>query len=306
MRVFLSCGLVLASGMSAALSDDSVGPPLASDAEITAAAQAPVSARDQPYVTPLAPFQVMGNLYYVGPEGVSSFLITTPQGHFLIDGGAAQTAALIERSIAELGFSIRDVRYVLNTHAHYDHAAGLAQLKRDSGATFAASASDKPFLEAGRIGYGPSADVRFPPVKVDRIVADGDTLTLGGVTLTAHLTPGHTPGCTSWSFDVRGADGVAHSAFIDCSETIAGQRLVPESYPGMVRDYRATFVRVRAVHADVFLASHGVFFDLLGKRGRQIAGDANAFVEPDGLQRYNDAMEAAFEAELAREGAAQR
>lgn len=294
LALLLSASAEVASAREAA--------PLASDADIAAAANAAVSSSNQQYVTPSAPFQVIGNIYYVGPIGVSSFLITTPDGHFLIDGGIPQTPKLIEANIAALGFSIGDVRYLLSSHAHADHAGGLAQMKRDSGAIFAASAADKPILEAGRISYGPSANWRFPPVRVDRILADGDTLTLGGVTLTAHLTPGHTPGCTSWSLDVRGADGAPHRAFITCSETVAGQRLVPESYPGMVQDYRTTFARVRAIEADVFLGSHGGFFDLEGKRARQLAGDANAFVDPDGLQTYNDAMEAAFNAELAREG----
>jgi metallo-beta-lactamase class B len=305
MRAILICALLLSGCAGAAALRDVANTPLASDADIAAAANAPVSSQDQPYVTQFAPFQVMGNIYYVGPAGVSSFLITTAEGHFLIDGGIPQTAPMIEANLAALGFSIRDVRYLLNSHAHADHAGGLAQLKRDSGAFFAASAADRPILEAGRISYGPSADFGFPPVRVDRIIADGDTLTLGGVTLTAHLTPGHTPGCTSWSLDVRGVDGAPHRAFITCSETVAGQRLVPESYPGMVQDYRTTFARVRTLEADVFLGSHGVFFDLAGKRARQTAGDADAFVDPEGLQRYNDTMEAAFNAELVREGGRQ-
>ncbi|MFT3729653.1 MAG: subclass B3 metallo-beta-lactamase [Terricaulis sp.] len=296
MRMFMLAALMLAA--CAAKPAPALAP--APD-PIDAAANAPVSVNDQQYVADIAPFQVMGNLYYVGTEGVSSFLITTPQGHILIDGGIAQTAPIIERHLAELGFSIRGVKYLLNTHAHYDHAAGLAQLKRDSGATFAASAGDRPILEAGRISYGPSSSVHYPPVHVDRVIADGDTITLGGVTLTAHLTPGHTPGCTSWSLDVQGADGAPHHAFIDCSQTVAGQQLAPESYPGMVSDYRASFAKVRAITADIFLASHGSMFDLDAKRAHQLAGDANAFVDPNGLHAYSDAMEAAFNAELARE-----
>ncbi len=278
-------------------------PPLTSDAEIDAAARAPVQAGDESYVAEIAPFQVMDNLYYVGAEGVSSFLITTPDGHFLIDGGIEQTAPMIEAHIAALGFSVDDVRFLLNTHAHYDHAAGLAMLRRDSGAVFLASEADKPFLEAGRISYGPSADRSYPAVRVDRIVGDGERITLGDVTLTAHLTPGHTPGCTSWSLDVSSAAGTPHRAFITCSETVAGQQLQPESYPGMIASYRSTFSRVRAIRADVFLGSHGSFFDLEGKRERQIAGNADAFVDPGGLQNYNDAMEAVFESVLARESA---
>jgi len=299
VRAFLFAALALTGAMASADAQT----PLATDADIDAAAHAPVSANDRSYVVEIAPFRIMDNLYYVGAEGVSSFLITTPAGDFLIDGGAAQTAPLIEAHIAALGFSIRDVKILLNTHAHYDHAAGLAMLKRDSGADFAASAGDRPFLEAGQVNYGPSADARYPAIRVDRVVADGDQLTLGGVTLTAHLTPGHTPGCTSWSLDVRGADGAPHRAFIDCSETVAGQRLAPESYPGMVANYRATFAKVRALEADIFLASHGSMFNLDAKRARQIAGDANAFVDPTGLQHYNDAMEAAFNMELAQESA---
>jgi metallo-beta-lactamase class B len=156
-------------------------------------------------------------------------------------------------------------------------------------------------LEAGDISFGPSAGMRFPPIRVDRVIGDGGTLTLGGVSLTAHLTPGHTPGCTSWTMAVTGADGAKHIAFFHCSSTVAGQALVPESWPGMIGAYRATFARVRSFKADVFLANHDNFFDLGGKRARQIAGDANAFVDAGELQRFNTEMELAFTAELAKE-----
>ena len=134
-----------------------------------------------------------------------------------------------------------------------------------------------------------------------RVVGDGDALSLGGVTLVAHMTPGHTAGCTSWSMAVAGADGARHAAFFHCSSTVAGQSLAPEAYPGMVAAYRNTFARVRGFEADVFLANHGNFFDLEGKRARQIAGDVNAFVDPGALLRFNGEMEQAFEAELARQ-----
>jgi metallo-beta-lactamase class B len=169
-----------------------------------------------------------------------------------------------------------------------------------------ASAGDRATLERGYIGYGPTADMRFPPIRVDRIVGDGDTVTLGGVTLTAHMTPGHTAGCTSWSMPVTGADGARHTAFFHCNTTVAGQSLAPESYPGMVADFRATFARIRAIHADVLLANHAAFFDLEARRARQLAGDANAFVDTNALQNLNANMETAFEAELARQQAATR
>jgi metallo-beta-lactamase class B len=276
---------------------------LASDAVIDAAQHAPlhewaVSGR---WNEPFAPFNVIGNIYYVGSETVSSFLITTDDGHFLIDAIMPQTAPQIVANIKALGFDIRDVKYLLNSHAHFDHAGGLAALQRLSGATMVASAADRGALERGDIGYGPSAGMRFPPVRVDKVIGDGEALALGGVTMVAHITPGHTAGCTSWSVPVKGADGAAHTAFFHCSATVAGQSLAPEAYPGVVAAYRQAFERVRALRADVFLANHDGFFDLHDKRARQLAGDANAFVEPDGLQAFNTVMEQAFEKELARQ-----
>ncbi|MES1197437.1 MAG: subclass B3 metallo-beta-lactamase [Pseudomonadota bacterium] len=275
--------------------------PLASDAEIAEGETAPLSGQWAAMNQPYAPFNIMGDLYYVGASDVTSFLIVTPQGDILLDGGFAETAPMIEAHIAQLGFNIRDVKFLLSSHAHIDHAGGLARLQRDSGAVFVASAGDKPTLEAGVISYGPTAGMHYPPIRVDRVVGEGDTVTLGGVTLTAHMTPGHTAGCTSWSMPVTDAHGAQHVAFFTCSETVAGQSLVPPAYPHMIEDYRATFARVRTIEADVFLGPHGSFFDLAGKRQRQIAGDANAFVDPEALQHFNTDMEQAFNTELARQ-----
>jgi metallo-beta-lactamase class B len=248
---------------------------------------------------------VIGNIHYVGVEGVSAYLITTPEGHFLLDGAFAQSAPLIIDNIERLGFEIGDVRYLLNTHAHYDHAAGLARLQRTSGAVMVASAADRVPLEAGRFPYGPSAGAAFPPVRVDRVIADGETLTLGGVTLTAHLTPGHTPGCTSWTMPVTGADGAAHRVFFHCSATVAGQSLAPPAYPNIVADFESTFARIRGVDADVLLTNHPGLMDIEGRRARQLAGEANAFVDANALGALNDRLEAAFREELARQRAAQ-
>lgn len=284
----------------------SAAPPLASDAEIAAAENAPLNgyAINGRWNEPYEPFTVIGNIHYVGTAGVSSFLITTPNGHFLLDGILPQSVPQIAANIRALGYDVRDVRYLLNSHAHFDHAGGLAGLQRLSGAVMVASAADKPVLEAGDIGYGPSSGMRFPPVRVDRVIADGEDLTLGGVTLTAHLTPGHTQGCTSWSMSVTGADGARHTAFFHCSATVAGQSLVPESYPGMVEAFRSTFARVRAKRADVFLGNHENFFDLDARRARQRAGDVNAFVDANALSAFNESLAAAFEAEFARQQAA--
>jgi len=283
-------------------------PPLANEGQILDAERGPLAemAAEAHWNDPFPPFRVMGNIYYVGTSGVSSWLITTPKGHFLLDGALPQTPPQIIANIHALGFDIRDVKYLMNSHAHFDHAGGLAALQRASGAVMVASAADRATLETGRIPFGPTANITVPPVRVDRVVGEGDTLRLGGVILTAHMTPGHTPGCTSWSMDVRGDDGVVHHVFFHCSTTTGGQALAPESYPGMVADYRKTFAYLRTVQADVFLAPHANFFDLQAKRARQIAGDANAFVKPGELQQFNAQSERDFDAELAKERAAAR
>lgn len=279
--------------------------PLATEAQIVAAEQETLSGDGLAWNTPVEPFTIIGNIHYVGAKGVSAFLITTPEGHILLDGGMAQTAPPVLASIERLGFDIDDVRYLLNSHAHFDHAAGLARLQRESGAQLVASAADRAPLEAGRFPYGPSAHIAFPPIRVDRLIADGETLSLGGVTLTAHLTAGHTPGCTSWSMNVAGAGGAAHRAFFHCSATVAGQSLAPPAYPEIVNDFRATFARVREIDADILLTNHPEFMDLEARRARQLAGDGNAFVDANALDAFNDRLERAFNDELARQQAAQ-
>jgi metallo-beta-lactamase class B len=275
-------------------------PPLASEAQIAAAEAAPLEGDWGEWNAAVEPYAVIGNIHYVGVTGVSAFLITTPEGHFLLDGGFPQSAPLIIANVEALGFNMRDVKYLLNSHAHIDHAGGLARLQRASGATLVASEGDREALESGRVGFGAIA----PPVRVDRVIADGETLTLGGVTLTALITAGHTPGCTSWAMDVRGADGASHRAFFHCSATLAGQSLVPPAYPGIAENFRATFARLRTVEADVLLINHPDMVELSSKRARQIAGDANAFVDAGELQRLNAELQATFEIALARQAAA--
>lgn len=291
----------------AALAGGAAAPPLASDAIIRAAERAPVQglAKNMGWNDPYEPFTVYGNVHYVGTRTVSAWLITDPGGHVLIDGVVAQSAPQIAANIAKLGYRIRDVKFLLNSHAHIDHAGGLAGLKQRSGAIMVASAADKPFLEAGDIGHGPSGGLKFPPVRVDRVIGDGETVRVGQTVLTAHLTPGHSPGCTSWSTDATGKDKIVRRVFFHCSATVAGQSLHPQAYPGIIANFRALFPKVRAMKADIFLANHDSFFDLHVKRAKLKAGDANAFVDPGELGRFNDAMEKAFIIELERQQVAQ-
>ncbi len=216
---------------------------------------------------PTEPFRIIGNIHYVGTAGLSSFLITSPQGHILIDTGLAEANPQIKANIEKLGFKVGDIKQLLNTHAHLDHAAGLAELKRDTGAPLAASAADKPILEGGYYpGQESEKSLDFPAVKVDRIIGEGDKITVGDFTITAMMTPGHSPGCTSWQIPVK-ENGQDHTAILFCSGTVALNKLVgTPTHPTIVEDYRKTSARARDVKADVFLAPHPEMFGMKEKR----------------------------------------
>ena len=240
------------------------------------------------------PFRVTGNVYYVGTAGLSAFLITDPKGHVLIDGALPESAPLIAANIRKLGFRIQDVRYILINHAHFDHCGGLAELKRLSGAKLAASAGDKPDLEAGKTLNRPEL-AGFPPVKVDLLIRDGQQLRVGNTVMTAHLTPGHTRGGTSWTTVTGG-----RTVIFATSLTVAGQNLVSDpAYPQAAADFRATFAKLRRMKADVFLNFHPEFFDMTEKRAKLDAGNAHAFVDAGELARQVDRAEIGFRSDLA-------
>lgn len=253
---------------------------------------------------PHAPFHVIGNVYYVGVAGVAVFLIRTPAGDILTDGALPESVPLIERNLRTLGVKLPDIKILLNSHAHFDHAGGLAALKKATGAKLYASAADAPFLEAGHITFGPSRADPFPPVAVDHQIRDGDTVSLGGVTLTAHLTPGHTPGCTTWTMPVTTA-GHTYQVMFFCSISVAGNPLTgTPAYPGIAQDYLHSFAKLSHMHADVFLAPHGEQFGMDAKLERMKAGAANPFVDPDELGHYLAAARKDYDAQLAAQFAA--
>jgi metallo-beta-lactamase class B len=252
---------------------------------------------------PLAPFHVIGNIYYVGMAGVSTFLIVTPKGDILTDGGLPESVDAIEKNIQTLGFKLSDIKILLNSHAHFDHSGALARLKADTGAKFYASAGDKPFLESGHITYGLSSQIDTTPVHVDHVVADGDTVKLGGVTLTAHLTPGHTTGDTTWTMPLT-VDGVAHQVMFFGSLTVAAPLVGNAAYPQIASDYRASFAKMKTLKADIFLAPHGDQFDLSEKLAKMKPGAPNPFIDADSKDRTLEKMEKAFEKQLAKDQAA--
>jgi metallo-beta-lactamase class B len=260
----------------------------------TALAQQPAAWTDT-----TTPFRVIDNVYYVGSAGLSSWLITSPSGHILLDAGVPGNAAMVQRNIQTLGFALKDVKILLNSHAHFDHAGGLAEMKRVTGARLFAHGGDRAALERGvYVGSEEEARFRFPPVVVDSALRDGDLVSLGGVTLTANLTAGHTAGCTSWTMPVMDA-GVRHTAVFFCSASVAANRLAPRpQYPGIVADYQRTFAKFRTMRADVFFAAHTELFQLPEKRARLGQRGANPFVDAGALQRVTEAMAADFQAAL--------
>lgn len=258
---------------------------------------------------PVAPFHLIGNLYYVGASDVTSFLIVTPAGDILLDGGFVETAPQIEANIRKLGFKLSDVKILLNSHAHYDHAGGLAELKRRTGARFVAMQGDATLLARGGRGdfyFGDRST--FPPITADRAIHDGDSVTLGGVVLTAHFTAGHTRGCTTWTMTTKDHGKQLHVVFVGSMSVLSGYRLVgKESYPGMTADYQRSFRVLRSLSCDVFLGAHGQFFNLTAKRAAlSRSPKENPFIDPAGYRAYVDNAERAFEDALHRQQAASK
>jgi metallo-beta-lactamase class B len=248
---------------------------------------------------PIEPFGIADNLYYVGASDISAFLITTPAGHILLDGGFEETAPIIRRNVEALGFNLDEIEIILNSHAHGDHAGGLARLVEWTGARLVASHGDAPLLESGG-----EAALRFPPVRVDRSIDDGDTVELGGVRLTAHVTAGHTPGCTTWTTMVEVAGTKRATVFV-CSVNALPEMdlLTPDpAYPdGRATAFEASFERLEALPCELFLGPHGSFFRLDAKRGEIQSNKSNPFVDPDLCRRHLEAKREQFEQELARQ-----
>lgn len=248
---------------------------------------------------PTKPFRITDNIYYVGTKGLASYLLVSNGQAILLDGTLAKNAGPIEDNIKALGFKLEDVKIILNSHAHYDHAAGTAQLKRDTGAVFMAMEQDQRALESGT----PEGDtnygiIRFPAVKVDKVLHDGDVVALGELRMTATLTPGHTKGCTTWS--LRDTDeGTERQVIFPCSVSIAGNALVGnKGYPGIVADFRTSFERLGAMKAEIVLPSHPQVTGLFERKAKLDAGDRNAFVEPGLLHGIVEQSRIAFEKEL--------
>jgi len=262
--------------------------------------------QDNPdWTTPHTPFRIVGNVYYVGSKDLASYLITTPQGHILINSNLTTSVPQIEKSVEALGFHFKDVKILLIIHGHWDHAAGSAAVVKATGAKYMVMDADVPLIEAGGktdFQYGSEAGSQFPPAKVDRVLHDGDEVRLGGVVLVAHKTPGHTKGCTTWTMTVADGGKSYHVVIVGSPNVNTGYRLVKNAaYPGIAQDYEQTFRTLKALPCDVFLGAHGGYFGMEAKFQRIKEGGANPFVDPEGYRSYVAEREQAFRRELAKQ-----
>ena len=244
------------------------------------------------WTTPIAPFRIAGNLYYVGSRDLAAYLVVTPAGDILINSNLASSPPQIERSVMQLGFRMRDIKVLLISHAHTDHAAGSAAILRATGARYAVLDGDVDLVESGGrtdFAYG-RGDMLFPRAKVDRVLHDGDTVRLGGTELMAHKTPGHTRGCTTWTMKVMEGGRTRDVVIVGSWSVNPGYRLVatkdgrPASYPGIADDYEHTFAVLRGLACDIFLGAHGVYFDMLGKLARMPREGEAVCVAPAGYR----------------------
>jgi metallo-beta-lactamase class B len=257
---------------------------------------------------PFTPFRIAGNLYYVGSEDLAAYLIVTPQGLILINSNLESSVPQIRKSIETLGFKFSDVKILLISHAHFDHCAGSADIIRQTHAKYYVMDADVSVVETGGktdFEYSKRADMHFPPAHVDRALHDGDTVSLGGTTLTAHLTPGHTKGTTTWTLNETEGGRTLHVVIVGSPNVNQGYRLVGnKQYPNIANDYKRGFQVLKALPCDIFLGAHGGYFGLTQKYPRWKSGDKNAFIDPAGYKAWIANREQAFEAELTRQEAA--
>jgi metallo-beta-lactamase class B len=260
------------------------------------------------WTTPFPPYRVIGNVYYVGSKGLASYLITTPAGHILINSSLESSVPLIRASIEKLGFHLEDVKILLISHAHWDHCAGSFLVKELTGAKYMVMQPDVPVIESGGksdFAYGKSPGSWYEPVKVDRVLRDRDEVQLGDTVLTAHLTPGHSKGCTTWTMQAREGGKSYNVVIVGSPNVNTGYKLVQNPlYPNIAADYARMFRVLKALPCDIFLGAHGEYFDMQAKFARMKPGGPNPFIDPDGYKQYIAEKELAFRLELAKQTAA--
>jgi len=276
--------------------------------------QAPAANSTVPpdWVNPFPPHRILNNLYYVGSEGLASYLVTTPEGNILINSSLEQSVPLIQASIEKLGFKFSDTKILLISHAHWDHCAGSAKIIAMTGAKYMVMTEDVPVVESGGkkdFQYSDKPEDLYPSANVDRVLHDGDEVKLGDVVLVAHKTAGHTKGCTTWTMKVHDdKSGKIYDAVIVGSPNVnPGYRLVNNAaYPEIANDYQHEFAVLKSLPCDIFLGAHGAYYDMATKYSKLNAGGENPFIDPPGYKAYVTDRESAFKEELKKQQAAAR
>ncbi len=259
------------------------------------------------WTEPFPSFKIAGNLYYVGSKDLASYLVATPQGHILINSSLEESVPLIRASVEKLGFKFTDIKVLLISHAHSDHCAGSAEILKITKASYSVMEGDVPAVESGdatKARLGTKSYTQFPPAKVDRVLKDGDEVKLGGSVLVAHLTPGHTKGCTTWTMRVKDGGKTLNAVIIGSPNVNPGYVLVGnKTYPGIATDYEKTFKVLNSLPVDLFLGAHGIYYDMPGKYARLGKDPTNPFIDPEGYHRYVADREQAFRAEWEKQKA---
>jgi metallo-beta-lactamase class B len=265
----------------------------------TATAQSP------DWTEPFPAFHIAGNLYYVGSKGLATYLIATPAGHILINSDLEANVPMIRTSVEKLGFKFSDIKVLLISHAHWDHDAGSAMIKQLTGAKYMVMDADVPVVESGGkedFQYGNTPTSLYPATKVDRVLQDGDEVKLGDAVLVAHLTPGHTKGCTTWTMKVKEGGKEYNVAIVGSPNVNPGYKLVDNAkYPQIASDYERMFRVLRSLPADIFLGAHGAYFGMEAKYARLRDGATSPFVDPEGYKKFVADKEQEFRAELAKQ-----
>jgi metallo-beta-lactamase class B len=240
------------------------------------------------WTEPFPAFHVAGNLYYVGSKGLANYLITTPQGNILINSDLESNVPMIKASIEKLGFKFEDTKILLISHAHWDHDAGSAKIKELTGASYMVMDADVPVIESGGkadFQYGDNPNYLYPPTKVDRVLHDGDEVRLGGAVLVAHLTPGHTKGCTTWTMKVTEGGKTYNVVIIGSPNVNPGYKLIHnKNYPQIAEDYERMWRVLKLLPCDIFLGAHGGYFELEQKYPLIKEGAPNPFIDPAGYK----------------------
>ncbi len=260
---------------------------------------------DPSWTEPFPAFKIVGNVYYVGSRGLASYLITTPKGHILINSNLVSSVPQIRDSVEKLGFHFSDVKILLISHAHWDHDAGSAEVKKITGAQYMVMDADEPVVESGGkadFQYGNNAGMLYPETQVNRVLHDGDQVTLGGVILTAHLTPGHTKGCTTWTMKVNEAGKTYNVVIVGSPNVNPGYKLVDNpQYPNIAADYEKMFRVLKELPCDIFLGAHGSYYNMEEKFAKLKNGGANPFIDPDGYKSFVSEKNQEFRSELQKQ-----